>query len=155
MPAIDCMEQPELQRAIPVSAADREFLAAFEDCTLPESEWTHEAHVRVAWTCLQLDEPNAALERVRDGILRYNTDALKRRHKYHDTVTIAFTRIVAARLREDEPWEEFSNNISDILDSDEPILLRYYSPERLFSDAARGRFVEPDLAPLPPLAAGG
>jgi hypothetical protein len=29
------------------------------------------------------------------------------------------------------------------------LLLAHYSPERLFSDEARARFVEPDVLPLP------
>lgn len=28
---------------------DEELLAAFENCSLPHSEWTHRAHVRVAY----------------------------------------------------------------------------------------------------------
>jgi hypothetical protein len=35
---------------------------------------------------------------------------------------------------------------------DTRIMLTHYSRERLFSDAARREFVEPDLAPIPPAA---
>jgi len=130
---------------------DAEFLARFEACTLPESEWTHTAHIRVAWICLRQMSPGQALERIRSGILQYNTEVLKRRQKYHETVTVAFTRIVAERMREDEPWIEFEKRIDDILNSAEPILLRYYSADRLFSDDARRQFVEADVQELPPL----
>lgn len=137
-----------------VTAADLGFLARFEDCSLPEAEWTHLAHIRVAWVCLQLDEADAALERIREGILRYNSEVLRRRHRYHDTVTIAFTRIIASRMEPGESWTAFAARIGDLLDQQSPVLLGYYSGERLFSDLARQRFVEPDLAVLPALCSG-
>jgi hypothetical protein len=132
--------------------ADTAFLSSFETCTLPESEWTHAAHIRLAWICLNLQSPELALERIRSGILRYNTEVLNRRHKYHETVTVAFTRMVARRMRKDEAWADFAMRIDDILDPEDPILLRYYSQERLFSDIARKEYVEPDLQEIPPLS---
>lgn len=134
-----------------LAPADIGFLAQFEDCTLPESEWTHTAHVRVAWVCLNLMSANNALARICESILRYNTEVLNRRDKYHETVTVAFTRIVAERMREAEPWISFEKRIDDILNSADPILLRYYSADRLFSDEARIQFVAADLRELPPL----
>ncbi len=132
-----------------VSADDRAFICRFERCELPEEEWTHLAHVRVAWIALMSDSASRAADRVRSGILRYNTEVLKRRHKYHETVTIAFARIIHDRLRCDETWSDFRRRIDDILSADEPILVKYYSAERLMSDEARRDFVEPDLGPLP------
>jgi len=132
-----------------VTAADDEFLEEFEGCRLPESEWTHLAHIRVAWICLNAARDGPALARIRDGILRYNTEVLGRRHKYHETVTVAYTRIVASRIRRNEPWIEFARRIDDLLDTGSPILLRYYSKEHLFSDSARQCFVEPDVQDIP------
>ena len=140
MPVTDCL-----------APADAEFLARFEQCTLPEGEWTHFAHIRVAWICLKQASGAQALERIRAGILQYNTEVLHRRHKYHETVTVAFAYIVADRMREGECWHDFSERITDLLDPVNPILLRYYSEDRLFSEEARNGFVEPDLQEIPPL----
>lgn len=145
MPVTGCTEQFECN----VTAADDKFLEKFEGFLLPESEWTHLAHIRVAWICLNYEREESALARIRDGILRYNTEVLGRRHKYHETVTVAYTRIVASRIRRDEPWVEFAKRIDDLLDTRLPILLRYYSKERLFSDAARKSYVEPDVLDIP------
>ena len=133
------------------SAEDLEFLRRFEACELPEQEWTHLAHLRIAWVCLALDPPEVALERLRQSILQYNTEVLNRRHKYHETVTVAFTHIVADRIRENEAWEAFSARIDDVLSAADPILLRYYSKSVLFSDLAGRQFVEPDVRQLPSL----
>lgn len=68
---------------------------------------------------------------------------------YHETVTVAFTRLVADRRRAGEAWSGFASRIDDFLDRKSPVLLRYYSGNRLFSDEARARFIVPDLAELP------
>ena len=137
----------------PVTREDLDFLAEFERCTLPETLWTHLAHIRVAWTCLNLAPPQAALQRIRQGILQYNTKVLNRRNEYHETVTVAFVSIVADRMSANECWTDFAQRIDDLLDPDSPVLLRYYSEERLFSNDARLSFVGPDLKELPLLDA--
>ena len=88
-------------------------------------------------------------DRIRIGILKYNTDVLHRRHKYHETVTVAFARIVADRMRTGEKWDDFARRIDDLLNTEVPLLLRYYSKDRLFSEAAREAFLEPDLEKIP------
>jgi len=132
-----------------ISKSDEAFISRFERCELPEAEWTHLAHIRVAWVCLSILPADAALQRIRKGILRYNTEVLQRRHKYHETVTVAFTRIVADRMRAGESWEDFAQQIDDLLNTEMPVLLRYYSKNRLFSNTARDVFLEPDLEKFP------
>jgi len=148
----DCMERHNNDIA---GAADEDlaFLSRFENCQLPESEWTHLAHIRVAWICLSEDTPGNALRRICSGILRYNTEVLQRPHKYHETVTVAFAQIVANRMVPREPWREFSARIDDILNPADPVLLQYYSEKRLFSKEARQQYVTPDKEPLPEFAA--
>lgn len=138
-----CLAKPLL------SVADEAFLASFEDCTLPEAEWTHLAHVNVAWLILTQTSSERGLKRLREGILRYNTDVLKRRRKYHETVTVAFARLVSSRINPMENWTGFRSRIADMLDTAKPVLLNYYSDERLFSDDARARFVNADRKTLP------
>jgi len=134
-----------------ISADDREFLGRFEGCELPEREWTHLAHIRVAWVCLGLAPAAAALDRIRHGIRRYNTEVLGRPAMYHETVTEAYTRLIADRRRAGESWQGFAARIGDLTDRKSPVLLRYYSRDRLFSDAARATFVAADLEDLPAL----
>lgn len=147
-PEIDYSEPVELLQVL-ASAADRVFLESFERCELPEADWTHLAHIRVAWICLGTMRPDEALQRIREGILRYNTEILGRRHKYHETVTVAFVRIVSNRMSAEESWADFARRIDDLLDAESPLLLRYYSKSRLFSESARMNFLEPDLQNIP------
>lgn len=142
---------------------DDEFLAAFEGCAFDRTEWTHAAHVRMAWLYLTRAAPGAdVLGAVRAGLQRLNA-ALRARHPaapgrapdprgldgYHETVTAAFVRVIAARVRPGEGFAAFADRNPDLFDRAFPALLAHYSPERLYAPAARGAFLEPDRAPLP------
>lgn len=117
---------------------------------MAKSDWTHLAHIRIVWICLNLSPPDVALSRIREGILQFITEVLNRRHKYHDTVTVAFARLVSDLRRISEGWSDFEKRIDDFLDREKPLLLSYYSTDRLFSDEARTGFIEPDLQMIPP-----
>jgi hypothetical protein len=143
------MEPASSTAATQPAGDDDSFLSRFELCTLPESDWTHLAHVRVAWLYLTHQSSDEALRRICDGILSYNTEVLHRPEKYSETITVAFTHIVLGRMRTTESWGSFATRIDDLLDPKTPILLNHYSKERLFSDAARTQFVEPDVTELP------
>lgn len=128
---------------------ERTFLEAFETCSLPPEAWTHTAHIRMAWLCLGEGDFESALERIRHGILRYNAEVLDKISEFHETVTVAFARIIAARMRPDEGWEVFAQHNEDLFARTPPALSAYYSMELLMSQQARRSFVEPDLRPLP------
>ncbi|MEI8019722.1 MAG: hypothetical protein WCH39_16075 [Schlesneria sp.] len=130
---------------------DTEFLEAFESCSLPEAQWTHEAHVRMAWLYLQKMPLSEAIAVVRLGIKRYNA-SLKKSLAYHETITQVFLILISDRMQrssEAQSFADFCNENPDLLDRNMTALLNYYRKETLFSQAARDGFVEPDLAILP------
>ena len=132
---------------------DTEFLKAFEDCSLPETQWTHEAHVRMAWLYLQQKPLGEAIPAVREGIKRYNA-SLKKSLAYHETITQAFLHVINNRMQHGElcdSFVDFCNENPDLLDRTMTALLRHYRKETLFSQAAREAFVKPDIATLPGL----
>jgi len=123
---------------------DDEFLTAFEDTTLPREAWTHTAHLRLAYLYLRRSHTiDEALATIRSGIQAYNLSKGNPRG-YHETITVAFARLVADALRQ-EAFPEFPAMQSarpDLFRSD--VLLRYYSRGKLYSPEARAVFVEPD-----------
>lgn len=127
---------------------DDEFLAAFEACTIPKHDWTHAAHVRMAWLYLTKLPFVDVLEAVRLGIQKYNR-SLGNTTGYHDTITVAFVRVIAHRRRIDESYQSFCDRNPDLFDRTLTVLLRHYSKERLYSAAATDRFIDPDREPLP------
>lgn len=126
-----------------------EFLRAFENCELPEAEWTHTAHVRMAWIYLNYLPFDEALHRIRAGIQRYNAKVLRRPDAYHETITQCFATLIAQRLEPGESWIEFFQHNPVLFNSQSSLLLFYYSKARLNSQLARHTFVLPDRRSLP------
>jgi hypothetical protein len=135
---------------------DATLLARFEDLTLPFAQWTHRAHVKVAFLYLRAHAFDAALDRMRTGIRRYNAH-----HRvpdgptegYNETTTVAFARLIHATMR--AYGETFPTATADAFCDAHPQLMTrhalrfFYSPQRRMHPDAKHRFVEPDLAPLP------
>lgn len=146
---------------------DDEFLSRFEACTIERSQWTHQAHIRMAWLYLSRFPFSVALQRVRNGIWRLNSTVkdkpapIQRRRGllacwrserpkslYHETITVAYVRLIASRRREEEDFSRFRERNSDLFDPTLSALHRLYSRERIDSPEARRAFVEPDLQRL-------
>lgn len=135
-----------------LSEDDRRFLAAFEACAVAPADFNHREHVRLAYACLcEEGGADAAHARVRTALhafIRHNGVPAS---KYHETITQAWVLAVDYFMRKAEtPCDSFDAFIaadSRLLDSS--IMLTHYSKERLFSDEARGAFVEPDVQKIP------
>ena len=129
---------------------DQEFLDAFERCTLPKEQWTHSAHIRMAWLYLREQPYEIAITKIREGIQKYNA-SMGNSIGYHETVTCLYARLVRDRMRTigATSWEVFAQGCDDLFDRKSPPSLKYYRKETLELPEARARFIEPDLQPLP------
>lgn len=131
---------------------DRARLRAFESATLPQPDWTHRAHLEVAFNYLSRLPFSTARKCLRDGIRRLNAS-----HGnvggYHETITIAFARVIRSRIEAEPLWLHSADFIEAHPGLVEPDALAplgpHYTRELLLSPAARESFVEPDRAPLP------
>ena len=150
---------------------DDEFLAAFEAGTFTRPEWTHEAHVRMAWLYVAKSASyKDARSKVRTGIKKlaasFSAKAIvpcgatpppkpaepaaePKPLGYHETITTAFVRLIASRAQPGETFADFRDNNPDLFDNKLGVVLAHYSPGLLFSEEARTKFVQPDLEPLP------
>jgi hypothetical protein len=125
---------------------DDAFLARFEAATL--ESFDHRDHLRVAFAYARRGGVEHAVDAARRG-LRHMTAAHHEPERYHETLTTAWARVVAHHALVDgaRAFDDFLAAHPHLLRRD--LLLAHYSRERLFSQAARARFVEPDLAALP------
>ena len=137
-----------------LSSADREFQAAFEAGAFAPADFSHRAHVRLAYLYLAESDVNLALERMRGALLiflsRHNIPA----SKFHATLTRAWILAVdhfMHRTPAASSADDFIERNPVLLDS--KIMLTHYSADLLFSDQARTEFVEPNLDPIPRHAA--
>jgi len=132
---------------------DDEFLGAFERAALTREQWTHAAHIRMAWLYSRREASlDAALIRMRAGIPRLNAALGTAPHLYHDTVTCAFGTLVFLRATAPgapSAWSDFQAAHPELFDRAAPILRRHYRPETLATDAARLGYVPPDREAFP------
>lgn len=137
---------------------DDQFIAAFEDCSLPEAQFDHPGHVRAAFLYVSNYDLNEAIDRIRVRLNAFNNtygglNTLRR--GYHETVTQAFMRLVYAANQRSGPHAasaDFCRAHPELLEK--TVLQGYYSETRLWTMAAKQTFVGPDLAPLPTWAGG-
>ena len=132
-----------------------EFLIThFESGQLPKSEWTHQAHIIVAFWYNWHYSFAEALERVRQGIIAYN-EAVGTPNTddsgYHETLTVFWMRLARSFLQRNQP-SSLENACTAFLESEDALKtspFTYYSRELLFSKHARKEWVEGDLQEVP------
>ncbi len=126
--------------------SDADLLQAFEDCSLPEGEFRHATHIRVAWLYLQQMELPSAIQTFVTGLRRYAT-SLDKADLYHETITYAYLFLVHERIHRLElphTWEAVQQLNPELFVYPSPLLEQLYRPETLSSDFARQIFVLPD-----------
>ena len=80
--------------------ADRDFLAAFENGSLPAERFHHADHVRAAWLILGEESPAAALGRFSTALKRFAA-AKNRIGLYHETITWSYVLLVYELMERD------------------------------------------------------
>jgi hypothetical protein len=140
------------------TSVDAQFIDAFEARRWPLEAWHHRQHVRLAYLYLRTLPFDEAAKRIRDGIMAHNAahgvpDGPT--SGYHETMTIAWLRLVQTIMAEYAQGEGEGEPSSDAFCDAHPELLEkktlrlFYSKEHFMSALAKKSFVEPDLAPLP------
>jgi hypothetical protein len=131
-----------------LTSADLELLEHFEARTLAHAAFRHREHVRLTWIYLTREPADVVANRLCRSLL-----ALATSHgvpdRFHHTLTVAWVRIIDAARRA-HPGLRFDALVERcpfLLDKDAP--LAFYTRERLYSEAARKLWVDPNLKPLP------
>ena len=126
-----------------------ELVRSFEDATVSRDDWKHREHLIVGLYYLTHHDAAAATAKMRDGIHNllvkgFGAD-LSKEMPYHETITVFWMRTLSGFLRSTNgsSFVEKVAEMSELFDKDYP--MKFYTRERLFSDEARARFVEPDL----------
>ena len=110
----------------------------FENRKYALKEFSHREHLRVAWTYLQLFGYDAALEKMRAGLLKFT--AHHGASGFNETITVFWMKMLATHHGEDP--EQFLPRAS------KELLYRHYTRERALSVQAKQQWLEPDLLPL-------
>ena len=134
-------------------ASDSEVAAlvsAFENATIPASEFTHAAHIGVALSYLESLSPDEALQRMREKI-RFFAAHHGVTNLYHETLTTFWMRLlehVTSTSESNLPLWQRINLIVEDWTKRRPVEA-HYSTEVITSQAARDKWVPPDRLPTP------
>jgi hypothetical protein len=132
--------------------SDAEFVDAMEGLTLANERFRHYDHLRLAWIFAREATLDAATERMVQAIRRFALHHGGSLDKYHDTMTRAYMRFVAAHIAETPDLRDFAAFAAAHAPLfDRRLPFRYFSEALLMSSDARHHWVEPDLRPLPSL----
>lgn len=87
---------------------DDEFLKAFENCSLDEQLFTHEAHLRFGWLYIQQLGVNRAIMMVPMRIMAY-TKSLGKAEIFNMEVTVAAIKLINhfKQFNKDDNFDEF------------------------------------------------
>lgn len=125
----------------------------FQECSLPRSQWTHEAHLTVALWYLFYDSEPEAINAIRNGIKRYNSAHGIESTKdggYHETLTLFWVRTIRRYLAQEKRNRSMVSLANGLIAkyADRTLPFSYYTRDRLMSSEARTNWVEPDLRVL-------
>lgn len=127
-------------------------VAGFETCTMPDSEFSHRAHMVVALSYLHSSQLSVteAGDRMRAGLYRFLDHYMKDRRKYNETITLFWIKLVRGFLDRADKSESLASIANELAAAygDSHLVYDYYSKELLLSDSARTSWVEPDLKQL-------
>lgn len=123
---------------------DQEFLHAFDAGQLDPGAFPHADHVRAAWLCLRDVPFRDGVARLRRG-LKQLTIRAGQPGRYHETVTVAYARLIHQKMRQLGPhaYGEFERRAPEFYAVGTNVLEELYDAATLASDEARQQFVAP------------
>ncbi len=135
---------------------DAQLIEQFESLALPFAEWTHRAHVRVAYCYLSRLSLEEGTAKLRAGIKRYNAANNVPEGPtsgYNETTTVAFAKLIYATIHAygkampTVDSQAFCDLHTQLMNRQ--VLRLFYSPQQRMHPDAKTQFVEPDLTALP------
>ena len=134
---------------------DETFLLSHRTGALPFAQWTHQAHIRLAFLVHASSKHNRTqtLATVTADIQRFNArHASKLMVGYHATLTKFWVDAVATAVEapaaEYESFGDFWASTRAIL-GDSRLWQRYYTRATMFCAEAKAAYIAPDLRPIP------
>jgi hypothetical protein len=132
-----------------LSDADRSLRDAFDTFAVPPEEFTHEAHVPLAYAYLAELDVEPAVQRMREALLKFLEHNDIPLSKFHETITRAWVLAVRHFMNKSS-----SSSASDFIAMNpellaSKIMLTHYSASVLCSADARAGSLSPPLIRFP------
>src|ERR1700686_600664 len=131
-----------------VTAADEQFLAAFEAGKIANQDFHHRDHLRLAWIQIRRLGPGPGADTAA-GAIRQFAPPHGHAGRFPETMTRFWVRVVGMGITS-HPTVSFDDLLAaepHLLDKNLPF--RHWSRERMGSDEARRQWTEPDVRLMP------
>jgi hypothetical protein len=132
------------------SKQDLIFRVDFESGKIQPCDFHHRDHLRLAYVYLCENDVQTAQQMMKNSIKTFLANKNIGPGKYHETLTLAWVEAVChfmERCGVMHCFDEFARSDQRIFDQN--IMLTHYSKDRLFSDAARASYLQPDIQEIP------
>lgn len=124
----------------------QKLIEQFESCTLPNTQWTHEAHLRVALHYLFYNDFYAGLRKIKQGIIHYNKNVPSNNwgtNVYNVTITTFWC------IKIKEFIDSFSIETIDAIEvaliksklNNSDLIKKFYKNELIHSEKYRANFM--------------
>lgn len=129
--------------------SDPEFERQFYTCKLDPSDFTHEAHLRLAWIHINKYGIKDAQIYIQNQLQAY-VEHLGAKDKYNTTLTMAGIKAVYHfMLRSNtDNFKDFINEFPRLKNNFKELIACHYGFDIYNSDLAKTEFLEPDLLPF-------
>ncbi|CAO3687498.1 unnamed protein product [Rhizopus stolonifer] len=133
------------------SVGDQVFMKAFTENNLNTANWTHRAHLRMAWNYIRELGPDTAGPVIKKTIQSHFEKNAKKDQTYNETITTFYITLMSDAIKS---FKDYENDFFALIERypeliDPKTIDLYYSKERLHTEKAKNEFVKPDLKPLP------
>lgn len=129
--------------------SDSEFEEKIARCELSPSDFTHEAHLRLAWLNISKYGIEQAEKNIQQQILKF-VEYVGAKDKYNMTLTIGATKAVYHfMLRSSaDNFKDFIAEFPQLKSNFKGLMAHHYGFDIYNSDKAKKEFLEPDLTPF-------
>ncbi|MDO5977501.1 hypothetical protein [Flavivirga spongiicola] len=129
--------------------SDSEFKAQFINCEFNPANFSHEAHLRLAWIHINEYGFDKGVEEFQKQLLKF-VDFSGVKDKYNKTLTIAALQAVYhfMQMSDKDNFKDFIDEHQQLNDNFKELMASHYSFDIFNSDKAKTEFIEPDLLPF-------
>ncbi|HNP66977.1 MAG TPA: hypothetical protein PKH16_03645 [Aequorivita sp.] len=129
--------------------SDSDFENKFINCELNPSDFTHEAHLRLAWINIKKYGIKQAEKNIQIGLKNF-VEFVGAKDKYNVTLTLAAIKAVYHFMLKSKS-DNFKNFITEfprLKNNFKDLMSCHYGFDIYNSDKAKTEFLEPDLVPF-------
>lgn len=129
--------------------SDKEFERKFIACEFDPRNFSHEAHLRLAWINIKRYGLEQAELNVQDQLQNF-VEFVGAKDKYNKTLTIAAIKAVDHFIRKSKAAEfsDFINEFPRLKYNFKELMATHYGFDVFNSTAAKKEFIAPDLVPF-------